>query len=293
MSCFKYIVFLFLAFLSSLYSEIWTDCSREFEPVESLAIQTTLQNRKLGDILISDVVDAGAAQVAHGIDDAKAAGKLNQVAHKAAHAGAGALKEQLKGGDPLAGAIGAVVAETVSESKALTAGDRALEKTMQAACSADHKLSKAEFDTLLKENLDTEMHRCVLTGQLAGVSVAFLAGQDVASAQSAAQNVTENNFALTTAVAVGTGAVLVAANVYDYYQAYIEGGWNAVQAKWNEERALDTSLATAGAGAGIPLGPVSSTVGAAGGAIVGNATLRTKSILQRVIKNSVKKQKKH
>ena len=27
-----------------------------------------------------------------------------------AHAGAGALKEQLKGGDPLAGAIGAVVA---------------------------------------------------------------------------------------------------------------------------------------------------------------------------------------
>ena len=32
-----------------------------------------------------------------------------------AHAGAGALKEQLKGGDPLAGAVGAVVAETAAE----------------------------------------------------------------------------------------------------------------------------------------------------------------------------------
>jgi hypothetical protein len=81
---------------------------------ESLAIQTGLQNRKLGDILISDVVDAGAAQVAHTIGDAKAAG-LNKTVGQLAHAGAGALKEQLKGGDPLAGAIGAVVAETAAE----------------------------------------------------------------------------------------------------------------------------------------------------------------------------------
>jgi len=245
--------------------------------------------QNLAQTLTTSAVDAGSSQIAHGIGAAKHSGALNQVTHKAAHGALAVTSAKLTGRDPLAGAIGAVIAETAAESKAQSAGDRALEKTMQAACSADHKLSKAEFDALLKENLDTEMHRCVLTGQLAGASAAFLAGRDIASAQSAAQNATENNFALTTAVAVGAGSVLVAANVYDYYQAYIEGGWNAVQAKWDEERALDTSLATAGAGAGMAIGPVGSAVGAAGGAIVGNATLRTKSILQRLMKNSAKK----
>lgn len=196
-------VLLLLLLCFALKGETWTDCSCEFEP----------------------------HQVSNGIGSAHATGTLSELGHKTAHGALAVTSAKLTGRDPVGAAVGAVGGEIVAETKAQSAGDQALEKTMQAVCSADHKLSKAEFDALLKKNLDTEMHRCILTGQLAGASAAFLAGRDVASAQSAVQNATENNFALATAVAVGAGAVLVAANVYDYYQAYTEGGWNAVQAK--------------------------------------------------------------
>lgn len=55
---------------------------------------------------------------------------------------------------------------------------------------------------------------------------------------------------------------------------------------------MDTSLVIAGAGAGMAIGPVGSAVGTAGGAIVGNATLRTKSILQRLVKKATLKKPK-
>ena len=124
-----------------------------------------------GDMTLA-AVDAGAAQVAHGIGDAKAAGKLNQVAHKAAHAGAGALKEQLKGGDPLAGAIGAVVAETAAE---------AMDKP-----GATHE----------------ERQKIAQKARLVGDTVAFVAGRDVTSADSSGATAVENNFAREHALAM-------------------------------------------------------------------------------------------
>ena len=130
---------------------------------ESLAIQTGLQNRKLGDILISDVVDAGSAQLAHTIGDAKATG-LNKTIGQLAHAGAGALKEQLKGGDPLAGAIGAVVAETAAE---------IMDKPSATPADRQAIANKA---------------------RIVGDTIAFLAGRNVASADSSGKTAVENNF---------------------------------------------------------------------------------------------------
>ena len=91
--------------ISNSYATVWTDCSREFGSAESLSIQTGLQNRKLGDILISDVVDAGSAQIAHKIGNAKHSGALNQVTHKAAHGALAVTSAKLTGRDPVGAAV--------------------------------------------------------------------------------------------------------------------------------------------------------------------------------------------
>ncbi len=154
-------IFHFLSFSISTYGAAWTDCSQEFSSAESLAIQTGLQNRKLSDILISDVVDAGAAQLAHTIGDAKHSGALNQVTHKAAHGALAVTSAKLTGRDPVGAAIGAVVREIAAE-------------------------------TLHEDGKDPV--KTANQARLVANTVAFLAGRDVASADSAGRTVVENNY---------------------------------------------------------------------------------------------------
>ena len=131
---------------------------------EKIAIQTTLEGKKVGDILVGNIVDAGSAQLAHTIGDAKAGGTLNQVTHKALHAGAGAVSQALTGGDPVAGAIGAAASETAAE---------AMDKS-----DATHE----------------ERQKIAQKARLIGDTVAFVAGRDVASADSAGRTAVENNY---------------------------------------------------------------------------------------------------
>ena len=131
---------------------------------EKIAIQTTLEGKKVGDILVGNVVDAGSAQLAHTIGDAKAAGTLNQLTHKALHAGLGAASAAITGRDPVGAAIGAVVSETAAE---------AMDKPNASPEERQKIADKA---------------------RLIGDTVAFLAGRDVASADSAGKTAVENNY---------------------------------------------------------------------------------------------------
>ncbi len=131
------------------------------------AVDNLFQNQEIAFCSGSDMtcaaVDTCAAQIAHTIGDAKAAG-LNKTVGQLAHAGAGALKEQLKGGDPLAGAIGAVVAETTAE-------------------AMDKPGATPE-----------ERQKIAQKARIIGDTVAFVGGRDVASADSAGATAVENNF---------------------------------------------------------------------------------------------------
>ena len=130
---------------------------------EKIAIQTTLEGKNLGEILVGNIVNANAGKIAEKIGDAKAAGNLNPVAHKALHAGLGAASKALTGGDALAGAIGAAASETAAE---------AMDKP-----NATHE----------------ERQQIAQKARIIGDTVAFLAGRDVASADSAGRTAVENN----------------------------------------------------------------------------------------------------
>ena len=120
--------------------------------------------KNLAQNMTCAVVDAGAAQVAHKIGDGKHSGALNQVTHKAAHGALAVAGAKLTGRDPVGAAIGAVVSETAAE---------AMDKP-----EATHE----------------ERQQISQKARLIGDTVAFLAGRDVASADSAGKTAVDNNF---------------------------------------------------------------------------------------------------
>ena len=128
-------------------------------------VDSAISGGKVGKNLVQNMttsaVGAGSAQIAHTIGDAKHSGALDQVTHKVAHAGLGAASSALTGGDAVAGAIGAVASETAAE-------------------------------TLHKEGKDPA--KTAAQARIIGDTVAFVAGRDVASADSAGRTAVENNF---------------------------------------------------------------------------------------------------
>jgi len=163
---------------------------------ESLAIQTGLQNRKLGDILISDVVDAGAAQVAHGIGSAHATGTLGELSHKAAHGALAVAGAKLTGRDPVGAAVGAIVGEVVGGMVLDRKAQNALQETLIEAQTSDRLLSREEFDALFNEKLQQASTSAGHAGQIAAAAVTFVGGMDVNSGYDAARNATENNLSI-------------------------------------------------------------------------------------------------
>lgn len=120
--------------------------------------------QNLAQNMTTSVVDATSAQVAHKIGNAKHSGQLNQVTHKVAHGALAVAGAILTGRAPVSAAIGATVSETATEamdSPGTTPDDR--QKIAQKA-------------------------------RLIGNTVVFIAGRDVASADSAGKTAVENNF---------------------------------------------------------------------------------------------------
>lgn len=116
-----------------------------------------------GDMTLA-AVDAGAAQVAYKIGDAKVDGKLNPVTHKAAHGALAVAGAKLTGHDPIGATIGAVASETIAE---------VMDKP-----GASHE----------------ERQEIADKARLLGDTVAFVAGRDVASADKSGKTAVENNF---------------------------------------------------------------------------------------------------
>ena len=120
--------------------------------------------RNLASQMAAAAIAAGAAQVANEVGAANANGRLGEVAHKVVHGATQALAVGLQGGNPLAGAVGAIVGETVGEIVMERRAQAALQETLEQAQimhDMGQTLSQEEFDGLFIERL--HMHQCGLS----------------------------------------------------------------------------------------------------------------------------------
>ncbi len=157
--------------------------------------------KNLAQTMATAAVDAGSAQIAHKIGDAKTTGALNPITHKAAHGALAVAGAKLTGRDPVGAAIGAAVGEIAAE-------------------------------TLHEEGKDPAT--TAAQARIIGDTVAFLAGRDVASADSAGSNAVENNWLWTL-------------DAYHYGKIYAEGGKEGVIEEI-KEHPIEAAFALGGLG---------------------------------------------
>ncbi len=207
----------------------------------STAISGGKVGRDLASRMAGAVIETGAVQIAHEVGEANANGRLGEVTHKVVHGATQALAVGLQGGDPLSGAIGAIIGETVGEIFLERRTQAALQETFEQAQvmhDMGQTLSNEEFNELFAERL--HMHQDGLSpaqiGQLAASGTAFVGRLSVSDTHCSAQIVTENNLSVWGGVKVAgkvvgraigpVGYALTLGEIlqlaYKYYQAYCE-----------------------------------------------------------------------
>jgi|GEM_PF-2465283 len=148
--------------------------------------------------------------------------KINPVTHKLLHTMTGAVEGGIVGGlrGALAGSVGALVAETTADvfsPKAPT-----LELIYKLENEIGRKLTEQEFCKYWNHQLQNYMRGAALVASSAKMTttvVAFVAHQDVSTANLTATTAVDNNFmGLIGAGFVAAGTAYSAKNIYDSYQ---------------------------------------------------------------------------
>ncbi len=146
----------------------------------NVALNMGINNQSLDDALKAGLIDAAvgtaAGAAAQEIGGLRQDGHINNAGHKLLHAALGAVGGTILAGPKgaLAGAIGAVVAETTAE-----------------ACAPEERNIESQEE---HKHYQEERSRAAQIGKTVGAATALLAGQNVATAITTATYATENNF---------------------------------------------------------------------------------------------------